>query len=409
MFPLLFISLWLRTHSASGSQSGAASERFCDGQNCYAVQWGHVSFGEAADMCRRREGVLTSMRSPREADSIRRLLLSAPGAEYPLSLWIGLRKGAKTCSSPEGRLRGYAWLSGDAASNYSAWAREPPTTCTHELCVSLEVRLERQRRLGFGWSSSKCGRTRGGFVCRSRRPPPPGTCPLLRAAEGTRISYARPDPGGGGAVPPAPAPGLPRDSVAVVSCANGHSVALRCEQREAGLGWSRDSPAGLCHECGTGRGRCPHGCFDGAEGYYCHCGRGFAVDPGRAAAADTRPSAPPPPRPAGPPGATPTPTASGQDRAAPSHPNRLFVPVLIGLSVLVLLIAAVVAIFQCCFRKPGAKRQPPREAAPSSDRSSPLLQVSSTDPAARAAAGSPETRTDRSAPLPRKPTSHMLF
>uniref|UniRef100_A0A4W3H1K5 C-type lectin domain-containing protein n=1 Tax=Callorhinchus milii TaxID=7868 RepID=A0A4W3H1K5_CALMI len=145
MFPLLFISLWLRTHSASGSQSGAASERFCDGQNCYAVQWGHVSFGEAADMCRRREGVLTSMRSPREADSIRRLLLSAPGAEYPLSLWIGLRKGAKTCSSPEGRLRGYAWLSGDAASNYSAWAREPPTTCTHELCVSLEVRLERHK------------------------------------------------------------------------------------------------------------------------------------------------------------------------------------------------------------------------------------------------------------------------
>ncbi|XP_072344823.1 complement component C1q receptor-like [Scyliorhinus torazame] len=269
MLRVVFMFLWFQSDwQKSGVRSGATAPEFCNAGVCYSLHWEGDSFSRAKKLCEGRKGMLTTMESQVEAENIRQLLAKAAGARAQLiHLWIGLQRKAKRCSIQDRPLRGFSWVSGTDHSTYSPWVQEPLQTCTHERCVQLQVNFTRPARLA--WTTCHCNKRSDGFICKYAR------CEALNTTIGKVVYEESPQSEN------VPSPGLSRGSVAIISCANGRSVALRCELQNGRMGWP--APGGLeslCTSCWkrTSDGPCPTGCFSFGPGLFCYCDKGFIVD-----------------------------------------------------------------------------------------------------------------------------------
>ncbi|XP_051882509.1 complement component C1q receptor-like [Pristis pectinata] len=268
MHRLVFILLWLQNYlEKSGVWS--QTQTFCNGGTCYSLHWDGGSFVQAKERCEANKGILTSMESEREAENIRQLLENNVNVVPQLHrLWIGLHRKVKQCYIAEKALRGFSWVSGNDHSTYNPWIREPLQTCIYKRCVELVVNFT--TRIQLQWNDSKCD-TKGneGFICKYQM------CESLNTDIG-KVVYK----------PPLHTasqffPRVPRGSVAIITCNNGNSVAVKCGQQPGQIKWlhSRNLES-LCNNCWeiTNNSSCQNGCFQTAEDDFCFCDKGFSVN-----------------------------------------------------------------------------------------------------------------------------------
>ncbi|XP_078418904.1 complement component C1q receptor-like [Cetorhinus maximus] len=269
MFLLVFILLWLQNNLQNpGVGAHATAQEFCNAGMCYSLHWDEGSFSRAKKLCEDKKGVLTSMESKDEAENIRQLLAkNMKGTPQLYHLWIGLHRKVKQCYIREKELRGFSWVSGNDHSTYSSWVQEPLQTCTHERCVQLRVNFTNQIR--FKWTTSPCVKENDGFICKYEM------CDTLTTNTG-EVAYQKAHVGESPSFP-----GVPPGSVAIISCTNGKSIALRCELQNGRIKWSSSKNLEtLCSSCWnkTNDGPCQNGCFKVAEDYFCYCDKGYLVD-----------------------------------------------------------------------------------------------------------------------------------
>ncbi|XP_078263286.1 complement component C1q receptor-like [Rhinoraja longicauda] len=265
MVRLVFIFLWLQN---CWEKSGVWSQTFCDGGACYSLHWDAGSFVRTKEKCEAKHGFLTSMSSEREARSIERLLeISVEVAPRLLHLWIGLHRKVKQCYIAEKPLRGFLWVSGNDRSTYNAWTREPLRTCTHRRCVELVVNYT--TRIQLKWNDSTCDPKRNeGFICKYPM------CESLKTDIGN-VVYKTPNNASQFF------PRVPRGTVATILCANGKSVAVKCELQQGRVNWSSTrSLESMCNNCSevTNNGSCRFGCFQSPRDSFCLCDKGFSVN-----------------------------------------------------------------------------------------------------------------------------------
>ncbi|XP_078089889.1 complement component C1q receptor-like [Mustelus asterias] len=268
MLRLVFILLCLQNDwQMFGARAHSSTQEFCNAGMCYSLHWNGVSFAHAKKLCEGRKGTLTTMESEAEAENVKQLLAKmVKGRTQPYHLWIGLRRNAKQCYIPDKPLRGFSWVSGTDQSTYSPWIREPSRTCTHERCVQLQVNFSNQGQ--FYWVTSLCAKVNDGFICKYEM------CEALNTNVGKVVYQKAPQSES------QPFPGVPRGSVAIISCASGNSIALRCELQNGRIVWSSEKLESLCNKCWnqTSDGPCENGCFEIPQGFFCYCDEGFLVD-----------------------------------------------------------------------------------------------------------------------------------
>uniref|UniRef100_UPI00398EE3A5 complement component C1q receptor-like n=1 Tax=Pristiophorus japonicus TaxID=55135 RepID=UPI00398EE3A5 len=264
MLRSVFILLWLQNYSQkSGVRSHATAATLCKDGMCYSLHWERGSFTRAKKLCEDKKGILTTMESQDEAESIRQLL--ANNVKVPPQvhqLWIGLHKKTKQCHIAEKPLRGFFWVNGDDHSTYSSWIREPPQTCTHERCVELQVNFTNQ--VQFEWKASSCTSKVDGLICKYQM------CESLNTDVG-KIVYKK----------PYQSESVPRGSLAIIRCTNGKSITVKCELQKGEIRWSSSrNLESLCNSCWEKihDGPCRNGCFQTAEDFFCYCDKGFLVD-----------------------------------------------------------------------------------------------------------------------------------
>ncbi|XP_067895395.1 complement component C1q receptor-like [Heterodontus francisci] len=269
MLRSVFILLWLQDYLLkSGVQCHATTQRFCNGGLCYSLHWDGGSFLHAKKLCEDKKGILTTMKSQAEAENIRQLLATNVKVTPQLHhLWIGLRRKTKQCYFAEKPLRGFFWVNGNDHSTYSSWIQEPQPTCTHERCVQLQVNFTNQIQLK--WKTSSCGKEKDGFICKYEM------CESLNPEVG-KVVYKTPHQSESSFFS-----GVPGGSVAIISCINGKSIALKCELQIGEMKWSSSrNLESLCNSCWekTNDGSCRNGCFPSHEDFFCYCDKGFLVD-----------------------------------------------------------------------------------------------------------------------------------
>ncbi|XP_072135370.1 complement component C1q receptor-like [Mobula birostris] len=268
MLRLFFVLLWLQNYL---EKSGVLSQtqKFCNGGTCYSLHWDGVPFALAKERCEANKGVLTSMESEREAENIRQLLERNANASLQLHyLWIGLHQKVKQCYIAEEPLRGFTWVSGNDSSIYNLWIEEPQQTCTHERCVALVANFT--TRIQLKWNALACNaKSSEGFICKYQ------LCESLNTDMGT-VAYRLPLHTLSQFFPR-----VPRDSVALITCRNGKSVAVRCGLQRGQIKWLYSGNLeSLCNNCGeiTKNDFCQNRCFRTAEEDFCFCDKGFLVN-----------------------------------------------------------------------------------------------------------------------------------
>ncbi|XP_067847553.1 complement component C1q receptor-like [Heptranchias perlo] len=269
MLRLVLILLWLQNYlQKSGVRSHASTQTFCNEGKCYSLHWDGNSFPHAKKLCEDKKRILTTMKSNDEAESIRQLIATNVNIGPQLhQLWIGLHRKVKQCYIAEKPLRGFFWVNGNDHSTYSPWIREPLRTCIHESCVKLQVNITNQIQLG--WEASTCTTKVLGFICKYEM------CETLNTDVGT-VVYKTPHQSESQL-----SSHVPQGSVAIISCTNGKSIAVKCGLQKGELKWS--SPRNLeslCNSCWekTNDGPCQNGCFQTVEDFFCYCDKGFVVD-----------------------------------------------------------------------------------------------------------------------------------
>ncbi|KAM9316798.1 complement component C1q receptor [Gastrophryne carolinensis] len=165
---LLFLATCLPlSHGVPGEEQGAA---FCLDNACYTVHLEKIKFAAANKSCIDKGGDLVSIRSEEEAAPVHNLLFKLNNStqlNYPLNLWIGLYLKKNTCVTKGPLLKGFSWTTGSAGtstSKFSNWVREPKSTCTREVCVSMI--LEMNSPNNFKWSDSSCSTEMSGYICK---------------------------------------------------------------------------------------------------------------------------------------------------------------------------------------------------------------------------------------------------
>ncbi|XP_069772872.1 complement component C1q receptor-like [Narcine bancroftii] len=268
MLRLVITLLWLQNYL---EKSGAWSQiqTLCDGGTCYSLHWDGGSFDRAKEICEAKEGVLTTMESEHEAESIRQLFRTNVNVASQMHrVWIGLYRDVKQCYIVEKPLRGFLWVSGNDESTYNPWIREPLRTCIHKRCVELVANFTTGIQLQ--WDDAMCvTKGNGGFICKYQM------CESLNTDLG-KVVYE---------IPRRTArqfsPRVPRGSVAIITCTNGKSVAVKCGLQRGQVKWSSSrNVESLCDNCWeiTNNGSCHNRCFQTAEDLLCFCDKGFSVN-----------------------------------------------------------------------------------------------------------------------------------
>uniref|UniRef100_A0A8C4SZS1 Thrombomodulin n=1 Tax=Erpetoichthys calabaricus TaxID=27687 RepID=A0A8C4SZS1_ERPCA len=144
----LFVAL---TGFSSQAAAQPPKAGLCNLDECYAIHRGAADFETASDVCRSRGGHLMTVRSTVHSDIISILKENLQGR-----LWIGLELPAGRCSDPSKALRGYRWVTGEEATDFTQWSAQDSSECGRR-CVSISI--------GQLWEESSCLEAADGFLC----------------------------------------------------------------------------------------------------------------------------------------------------------------------------------------------------------------------------------------------------
>nr|DBA27130.1 TPA: hypothetical protein GDO54_011306 [Pyxicephalus adspersus] len=285
---LLFFTSYLPV--TNGVYDGKEEAAFCSSNACYTVHLGKAKFSDAQKNCTKKGGYLVTIKSEKEAETVRNLLLeltkNSPLSQ-PLNLWIGLK--LKQCVIKHDLLKGFYWTTDDektAKSQYSNWMSEPKSTCTKEKCVSMMLHMDPLYNLK--WVDSLCSALFDGYICKFDFQ---GMCqPLVLAGPGL-VDYETPFSFKSSSLNL-----LPYGSFGYVTCADqqdGKVYHLLCKDvKESGTNvyqWfeprSNRNPGALCVSeelgCNYNNGGCKHKCTEKSQkgSISCECNDGYVLAP----------------------------------------------------------------------------------------------------------------------------------
>uniref|UniRef100_A0A8C4SZ56 Thrombomodulin-like n=1 Tax=Erpetoichthys calabaricus TaxID=27687 RepID=A0A8C4SZ56_ERPCA len=123
----------------------------CSRNTCYMIHQGAADFHTANTTCSHRGGHLMTVQSTVHSDIISILMENLQGR-----FWIGLELPAGCCGDPSKALRGYQWVTGEEATDFSQWRTQDSSECGHQ-CVSIS-----KDQL---WEESSCLEVADGFLC----------------------------------------------------------------------------------------------------------------------------------------------------------------------------------------------------------------------------------------------------
>ncbi|KAK6481323.1 C-type lectin domain family 14 member A [Huso huso] len=364
---------------------------------CYSAHYTSVAYDSA--FCENK-GVLTTMSTEQENQSILQLLENTNSGN--VSFWIGLKREKQQCTQKELKLRGFSWKDGGSnQTEVSKWIKEPALTCTGSRCGALKVSLNRNKVVQeWGWEEENC-KKQYGFICKYQDKE---MCKALQMKGMSIVNYTA-------HYQLTMLQYLPSKTLANITCQSGKTVLLKCQNQTWQLTSSgytdleymclckeghAQSDAGKCvdiDECK--KNPCEFKCVNTVGSFACECdkSKGYALGEDKKScirqkgirigsgstrmpfaditsiANDMAPNAdekhltesstrlssthqPLNER-------NPAPTsASGfttpvhdEDFKSKETRSNVFIPVVVGIVVLVLLIVIVVGVFKCCFRK----------------------------------------------------------
>ncbi|XP_072437751.1 uncharacterized protein [Chiloscyllium punctatum] len=177
------------------------------------------------------------------------------------NFWIGLQLHHKACPSNESLLRGYRWVDGEAAANYSQWG-----AATEECgprCVTVSA--------GGTWEERPCNQKADGVLCEYRYP---GSCGRLRAGGNATVVYRTPFGADGRHLSE-----LPAGTRAQVA---PWGLEFTCRPGQAGeaRGAWRGPQASAPWACQVENGGCQHTCHGDSGpggGPWCGCPAGYTL------------------------------------------------------------------------------------------------------------------------------------
>ncbi|NXU48722.1 C1QR1 protein, partial [Turnix velox] len=248
--------------------SGEEAEVICAGTACYTLHRDPLGWTDAQKRCHHNGGKLAPARSPMEAQQLRELLAAAG---WPGPAWIGLSLQRGHCVQPQEPLRGFTWVAGEEAGNYSAWLSEPAVTCLSTRCVSLQPAGPSGNP---GWVARPCRTPLPAFLCKFIFR---GMCGPLRLAGPGRVTYDTPF----GVRSPQLA-AAPFGTLAEADCEGGKGPAFAvCKGSLEGGGFAWDPPGPLCPStCAHRNGGCQHRCLEPpGETPHCACDPGYTLAP----------------------------------------------------------------------------------------------------------------------------------
>uniref|UniRef100_A0A8C4SZ86 Thrombomodulin-like n=1 Tax=Erpetoichthys calabaricus TaxID=27687 RepID=A0A8C4SZ86_ERPCA len=237
----------------------------CSRNTCYMIHQGAADFHTANTTCSHRGGHLMTVQSTVHSDIISILMENLQGR-----FWIGLELPAGCCGDPSKALRGYQWVTGEEATDFSQWRTQDSSECGHQ-CVSIS-----KDQL---WEESSCLEVADGFLCEynfnetCRAPEMEGfslTCHTLLGFQ--MMDTAQ----------------LPPGTIAIIPCDSQHendgcSHICEMEGSEAKCmcpeGLQLEGSQVTCETPDPCRNHpCEHLCVSRLQSYTCLCREGYLLD-----------------------------------------------------------------------------------------------------------------------------------
>lgn len=123
----------------------------CVDDYCVTVHTDVVDFNSAQKSCKDNGGHLMTVRTMAANSVISDLLTGYTG-----HFWIGLRYMSNSCADSTMDLKGYTWITGDKATNFTNWKKHG-ISCSQR-CVSLSKSDPK-------WTERQCNYTIEGYLC----------------------------------------------------------------------------------------------------------------------------------------------------------------------------------------------------------------------------------------------------
>ncbi|XP_008071690.1 C-type lectin domain family 14 member A [Carlito syrichta] len=270
---LLWPALW---PGPGGGEHPTADRAGCSASGaCYSLHHATIKRLAAEEACVLRGGALSTVQGAAELRAVLALLRAGRGpGSKDLLFWVALERGRSHCTLENEPLRGFSWLSSDAAgaeSHTLPWVEEPQRSCTARRCAGLQATGGVEP---VGWKEMRCHLRANGYLCKYQYEV---LCSAPRPGAASDLSYRAPFQLHSAALDFSP----PGTKVSAL-CRGQLPVSATCIADEIGARWGElPSGAVLC-PC-PGRylraGRCAElpDCLDDLGGFACECALGFEL------------------------------------------------------------------------------------------------------------------------------------
>ncbi|TSL47644.1 Thrombomodulin [Bagarius yarrelli] len=123
----------------------------CVDEFCVTVHTHALDFHSAQQSCADKGAHLMTVRSLKTSRVVSDVLTGSPG-----DFWIGLRYNKNICSESTQKLKGFTWITGDRATNFTNW-KNTDVICSPR-CVSVS-------KDDPEWIERSCDRPADGYLC----------------------------------------------------------------------------------------------------------------------------------------------------------------------------------------------------------------------------------------------------
>ncbi|XP_047240860.1 CD248 molecule, endosialin a [Girardinichthys multiradiatus] len=257
------------------SQDLKERDAFCNSEGCFVIYFERKIFLDSWRSCKKYGGNLATVKRKEEASAIATLFstLDVRGSRTEVSVWIGLQRQPRQCSSHP--LRGFSWTTGDQDTEYTNWQREDsPSMCLVPRCVAMGYSTQ-EHSDNFMWIDGSCSVPVDGYLCHFAYK---GMCLALRNEGSANILYATPFN-----LLSTILTHVPVGSIANIPCHSNidENKPVLCILRKNGsVAWSHEPP--FCsipsishHLCEQDHGGCEHFCRQAGGKIFCDCAEGF--------------------------------------------------------------------------------------------------------------------------------------
>ncbi|KAM4853729.1 C-type lectin domain family 14 member A [Thomomys bottae] len=245
---------------------------------CYSLHHATIKRLAAQEACSLRGGTLSTVARGAEMRAVQALLRAGPGpggGSKHLVFWVALERGRSNCTLENEPLRGFSWLSPDAAGESDSptlpWVEEPQRSCTVRSCAGLQAARGTEPE---GWKEMRCHMRANGYLCKYRYD---HLCPAPRPGAASNVNFRAPFRLSSPTMDFSP----PGTEVSA-TCGGEPPFTATCLVDQSGARWHGLSPGAVLCPC-SGQylrgGRCAQlpDCFDDSGGFACQCAEGFEL------------------------------------------------------------------------------------------------------------------------------------